>query len=92
MNNDLACGVSAVTKATLAPLAPLAPLAQLAPLAPMGPLGPLGPLGLGPGPQATYCATSVRTPAIILDTRLNDTQGKGTHNCDECEKVFQGPF
>ena len=33
-----------------------------------------------------------RTPAIILDTRLNDTQNKGTYRCDECEKVFHGPF
>ena len=33
-----------------------------------------------------------RTPAIILDTRLNDTQNKGTYRCDECEAVFHGPF
>ena len=33
-----------------------------------------------------------RTPAIILDTRLNDTQNKGTYRCDECEKVFHGAF
>ena len=33
-----------------------------------------------------------RIPAIILDTRLNDTQNKGTYVCDECEKVFHGPF
>ena len=33
-----------------------------------------------------------RTPAIILDTRLNDTQNKGTYRCDVCEKVFHGPF
>ena len=33
-----------------------------------------------------------RMPAIILDTRLNDTQGKGTYRCDNCEKVFHGPF
>ena len=33
-----------------------------------------------------------RIPAIILDTRLNDTQNKETYMCDECETVFHGPF
>ena len=33
-----------------------------------------------------------RTPPIILDTRLNDTQNKGTYRCDECEQVYHGPF
>ena len=33
-----------------------------------------------------------RTPPIILDTRLNDTQNKGTYRCDECEEVYHGPF
>ena len=33
-----------------------------------------------------------RTPDIILDTRLNDTGNKATHRCDECERVFHGPY
>ena len=33
-----------------------------------------------------------RNPPIILDTRLNDTQNKGTYQCDGCEVVYHGPF
>ena len=33
-----------------------------------------------------------RTPPIIFDTRLNDTQNKGTYRCDGCEEVYHGPF
>jgi len=33
-----------------------------------------------------------RIPDIILDTRLNDTGNRSTHRCDECERVFHGPY
>ena len=34
----------------------------------------------------------IRMPPIILDTRLHDTQNKGTYRCDECEQLYYGPF
>ena len=34
----------------------------------------------------------IRTPPIILDTRLHDTHNKGTYQCDECEQLYYGPF
>ena len=34
----------------------------------------------------------IRTPPIILDTRLHDTQNKGTYRCDGCEQLYYGPF
>ena len=34
----------------------------------------------------------IRTPPIILDTRLHDTHNKGTYRCDECEQLYYGPF
>ena len=33
----------------------------------------------------------IRTPPIILDTRLHETQNKGTYRCDECEQLYYGP-
>ena len=34
----------------------------------------------------------IRTPPIILDTRLHDTHNKGTYICDDCEQRYHGPF
>ena len=34
----------------------------------------------------------VRTPPLILDTRLHDTHNKGTYICDDCEQQYHGPF
>ena len=34
----------------------------------------------------------VRSPPIIIDTRLHYTGNKGTYNCDDCEGRFHGPY
>ena len=34
----------------------------------------------------------IRTPPLILDTRLRDAHDKGTYLCDDCDQYYHGPF
>ena len=49
-------------------------------------------MGRGQESRKSPTRTILRTPPITLDTRLHDTQNKGTYRCDECEQLYYGPF